>query len=218
MKNTLATAMILALGCVAASHASAVEVSPLGMTHAPSQRVGVLTVRNSATTPKTYQLSAESWTVVDGAQVRAPSQDIRFAPAVVTIAPGGAQTVRYAIRVDTSGVERAYRVEVREIVGPDAKPNEMGLILAMHMDFPYFWRAPDSAPVLAARWDGDTLVVKNSGTATAQLADLTAGAAVKQGLVGYVLPGEERRIRVEGGTGSTVSVRVNGKDQSLAVL
>ena len=217
MKNIVATALILALGSAFAPSVSAIEVSPLGMTHAPSQRVGVLNLRNSATTPKTYQLSAESWTVENGVQVRNPSQDIRFAPAVVTIAPGGAQTVRYAIRVDTTGSERAYRVVVREIVGPDAKPNELGLIMAMHMDFPYFWRSPNDAPSLSARWDDDDLVVKNSGTATAQLADLTAGAVVKQGLVGYVMPGEERRIRVEGGKGSTVSVRVNGKDQSLAV-
>lgn len=209
-------AALLALGTATSLPAHAIEVSPLGMIHAPSQRVGNVTLRNSATTPKTYQLTAERWTLENGAQVRTPSQDIRFAPAVVTIPPGGAQTVRYALRTDPAGSELAYRITVREIVGPEAKPNQLGLIMAMHMDFPYFWRSPDSVPSLSARWEGDELVVRNSGTATAQLSDLTAGAVKKGGLVGYVLPGEERRIRMEGGNGS-VTVRVNGKDQTLAV-
>ena len=212
----IAIALILAFGGSVVPTASAIEVSPLGMTHAPSQRVGNVTLRNSSATPKTYQLTAERWTVENGVQVRTPSQDIRFAPAVVTIPAGGAQTVRYALRTEPMGEELAYRINVREIVGPETKPNQFGLIMAMHMDFPYFWRSPDAAPQLSARWDGDDLLVLNRGSATAQLAELTAGAVKKQGLVGYVLPGEERRIRVAGGQGN-VTVRVNGKDQSLAV-
>ena len=211
--KTLTTAAFLAV-LVASFSAQALEVRPLVATFDPSQKAGTMTITNTDDTEKTYQVMVDAWTVVGGKQVRTRTKtDIRFAPSIVTLAPGASQTVRYVHTAPVAGGEKAYRLRVEEIPA-EVEPTESGVIYAIVMDFPWIWRAAGATPELSARWDGTDLLVKNSGNATAQLVGLTAGATIKKGLLGYVLPGEEGRFKV-GAKAATVSLVVNGEAMNL---
>lgn len=197
----------------AAFSASALQVRPLYSEFPAAHKSGVLTIYNTDATEKTYQVIVEAWTLKDGQKVRTPSKDIRMAPSIMTIKPKGSQVVRYVYsgQVDQ---EAAYRVAVQEIPS-SIKPEKSGVSYTMRMDAPWFWRAAETKPQLSARWEGGDLLVKNAGTATAQLVNLDAGGVQKQGLVGYVLPGEEHRLTLKAKAKTGVSVVVNGQAVKL---
>lgn len=195
--------------------AQAVQVRPLYSEYSPATTKGTLHVANSSSSEKTYQVVVERWSVQGGEKVRTQSSDLRFAPSIFTMAPGKTQTLRWALTAARPG-EQAFRIRLEEVPDPSLL-QQPGLSTTLNLDFPWFWRARDLSPNLSIVWDGPTLVVSNEGHATAQLVDLVTGSVSKPGLVGYVLPGETARFDLGGqGTGS-VSLKVNGKDTTLAI-
>lgn len=205
--------------------AHAIQVRPLMAEYSPRTTRGTLHVSNPGTTEKTYQVLVDRWHVVDGKKVRTRTTALRIAPSVFTMEPGRSQTLRWALTsTNRDGIswaasaangELAYRIRLEEVPDP-ARVQQAGLTTSLNMDFPWFWRTRDLAPSLSARWDGSDLIVSNSGTATAQLVDLVSGAVSKLGLVGYVLPGETARFDLGGKGTGPVSLKVNGKDSTLA--
>jgi fimbrial chaperone protein len=214
----------IAVACcllVPALSAHAIQVRPLIAEYSPRTTKGTLHVSNPGKTEKTYQVLVDRWHVVNGEKARTRSSALRIAPAVFTMEPGKSQTLRWALiatEADPSSAgsgEQAYRIRLEEVPDP-ARVQQAGLTTTLNMDFPWFWRARDLAPSLSARWDGSVLIVSNTGTATAQLVDLVSGAVSKPGLVGYVLPGETARFDLGGKGSGSVSLKVNGKDSTLA--
>ncbi len=212
------TPFILAAMLAVAGSAQAVQISPLVAVYPASIERGTLTITSTESETKTYQLFVDAWTVENGKAVRkrAADTDFRLVPSVMTIAPGKRQTVRFERKVPVTG-EVAYRLRLIEVLPPEvlAKP---GLHQVLNIDWPWFWRAGTVEPQLSARWSGLQLVVTNTGNASAQLSQLTAGSTKVEGLLGYVLPGETRAF----GLGAkaavpSVSVVVNGKAQTLSV-
>jgi fimbrial chaperone protein len=208
---------VVLLALLFAGSAQAVQVSPLGAVYPTDKTTGTLTLTSTEATAKTYQIFVERWTVENGKAVRktADPADLRLLPGLVTIEAGKRQVVRFAHAPSTDS-EQAYRLVVQEILDPveAAKP---GLHKALRLDFPWFWRAMNATPQLQARWQGGQLLVTNTGTATAQLARLTAGATKVPGLVGYVLPGETHAFDLQAQPVPQVSVVVNGQAQTLTV-
>ncbi|HHA2457778.1 TPA: molecular chaperone [Stenotrophomonas maltophilia] len=208
--------IVLAAALATSFAAGAIEVSPVVAVFSPSQKTGVLALTNTDSTPKTYQVSAEAWAVENGEQTRVATNDLIFRPSLVTIQPGKRQVIRY-LKTNSTGDEQAYRVRVQEIIDPEVAKLP-GLHQTVKIDSPWFWRAKDAQPKLAASWQGGRLVVVNTGTATAQLTNLTAGAENKNGLVGYVLPSQTFRMTLKANTApASVNVVVNGVAQELAV-
>lgn len=201
--------------CFTAFSAQAIQVTPLYSEYAPTTTSGILTVSNPASSAKTYQVFVDRWTVENGEKVRVPSTDLRILPSVFTMEPGKRQTLRWALKSDQSP-EQAYRIRLEEVPDPELF-KQGGLIPTLNMDFPWFWRDRNLTPQLSARWDGPTLVISNSGEVTAQLVGLVAGSVNRDGLVGYVLPGETARFEINGKGQVPVSVKVNGKDTVLEV-
>lgn len=235
--RSLSFSIALSLAVGTTAHA-AISVAPTIQTLAPSQKSGQVVVTNKSLTESTIQVFVDKWSVAEGdqqtltpeeaskrckiaaiaSQNRYPSTDIRLAPSVMKLKPGASQIVRYVFTAPDGAPEHAYRVCVKEIPGPDAKPNAQGIIMASAMDGPWFWRASDAKPQLSARWSNGSLVVKNTGTATAQFVNLDAGSVSKKGLVGYVLPGETHTfdLRVTTPT-NRVKATINGAEQTLDV-
>lgn len=215
MKRLILSAVLM-LSAFSFSAQAGLELSPLVSVFKPGQDKGVLSMINTDTKPKTYQVFVEKWVVVDGKQLRQSTNEIRFAPSLITIPAGKRQVVRYLHNSNGAG-EQAYRIRVQEILDPEIEKLP-GLHHTISIDFPWIWRAADAKPSLAAHWEGGTLVIKNSGTATARLTKLTAGNINKDGLVGYVLPGEVARFELGAQNApSSVSVESNGKAQVLVV-
>lgn len=197
-----------------ASHA--VEVSPVVAIYSPIQKIGVLSITNTDSTPKTYQVFADAWVVENGKQTRRETNDIRFAPSLVTIQPGKRQVIRY-LKSNPAASEQAYRIRVQEILDPEVAKLP-GLHQTVKIDSPWFWRPKGAQPQLSASWQGGSLVIQNTGNATAQLTNLTVGPENKNGLVGYVLPTEALRLPLKAKyPPSSISVFVNGVVQELAV-
>lgn len=211
--------MLAAALFVAAGSVQALEVSPLVATFTPNHRAGTLTINNTDGVEKTYQVFVDEWAVENGEKVRRPSNAIRFAPAVVTIPANGTQTVRYIHSRASADEEKAYRIKVQEIQS-GVVSTQTGVVFAMAMDFPWFWRGATMKPQLEARWDGQDLLVKNTGNATAQLVNLQVGDYQRTGLVGYVLPQEEARFEAKDVKvrSANISLLINGTATEMPVL
>ena len=212
MKKLSAALMLAAMSL----SAHALEVRPLITTFPAAHKAGTMTVSNTDEVEKTYQVFLDELTLVDGKQVRTKSTDIRFAPSIMTIKPKQSQTVRYVRSGPAVSNEAVYRVRVEEIPAI-IKPEKSGVVYSMRMDFPWIWRAASASPSLTASWTGRDLTVRNTGTATAQLVNLKAGSKVKQGLIGYLLPGETATYKMDATPVQSVSVMVNSKPVELDV-
>jgi len=207
MKYLLLSAA-LALGSLPAS---AMQVSPLAQTISPQKNNGSLTVVNTSNEKKEYQLQAFKWTLVDGKQIRTPIDAIRFAPSSFYLEGGKSQVVRF-INSETSNNELAYRVVVKE--KSVKKLETTGVEPVFNMNFPIFWRASDRATV-TAKASGSTIVLRNASPITAQIANLNYGNYRRDGLVGYLLPGEE--MIISKGNAASVRALINGVATELVI-
>ncbi|HDS1082648.1 molecular chaperone [Stenotrophomonas maltophilia] len=191
--------------------AIAMQVSPLAQTINPQKNNGSLTVVNTSNEKKEYQLQAFKWTLIDGKQTRTPVDAIRFAPSSFYLEAGKSQVVRF-INTETSSSELAYRVVVKE---KNVKKLETtGVEPVFNMNFPIFWRASDRATV-TAKTSGSTIVLRNASPITAQIANLNYGSHRRDGLVGYLLPGEE--MIISKGNATSVRALINGVATELVI-
>ncbi|HHA2903900.1 TPA: fimbria/pilus periplasmic chaperone [Stenotrophomonas maltophilia] len=190
---------------------NAMQVSPLAQTISPEKNNGSLTVVNTSNERKEYQLQAFKWTLVDGKQARTPVDAIRFAPSSFYLEAGKSQVVRF-INTETSSSELAYRVVVKE---KNVKKLETtGIEPVFNMNFPLFWRASDRATV-TARASESAIVLRNASPITAQIANLNYGSYRRDGLVGYLLPGEE--MVISKGNATSVKALINGVVTELVI-
>ncbi|CAO3300495.1 hypothetical protein [Stenotrophomonas maltophilia] len=190
---------------------NAMQVSPLAQTINPSRNNGSLTIVNTSNEKKEYQLQAFKWTLVDGKQIRTPIDAIRFAPSSFYLEVGKSQVVRF-INTETSSSELAYRVVVKE---KNVKKLETtGVEPVFNMNFPIFWRASDRA-IVTANTSGSTIVLRNASPITAQIANLNYGSYRRDGLVGYLLPGEE--MIISKGNATSLRALINGVATELVI-
>ena len=89
-----------------------------------------------------------------------------------------------------------------------------GVEPVFNMNFPLFWRASDRATV-TAKTSGSTIVLRNASPITAQIANLNYGSYRRDGLVGYLLPGEE--MVISKGNATSVKVLINGVATELVI-
>ncbi|MGV7183755.1 fimbrial biogenesis chaperone [Xanthomonas axonopodis] len=207
MKKVLLCAAL----AIATLNAQAMQITPLGQTISPSKSSGSLTITNTSTEKKEYQLKALKWTLVDGKQFKTGSDDIRFAPSAFYLEPGKSQTVRFINSQKSTG-ELAYRVIATE--KNVAKLEKTGVDPIFNMNFPIFWRSSDKA-LVEAKATGQSIVLRNSSQSTAQIANLKVGSFAKPGLFGYLLPGEA--LSIPGGGASSISALINGVQTEIAV-
>lgn len=196
---------------------AAVEARPSVAIYKPGQKAGVLAISNSDPHPRSFQLHVNEMTVENGIGVSKPSTELRFAPSIITVPAKSVQTVRFVMK-GASDSERYFRIIVEELKPIDFKPTESGIYFLTKMSLPWFWRSDSQAPQLSARWDGEDLLVKNSGNSTAQLSVLTAGSVKVPGLVGYVMPGAEERFKIGAKAQvASIALNINGKAATLDV-
>ena len=221
-------ALAVALAAAAlATHASGLQVSPIGLRLAASASAEAMWLTNTGTDPVHAQVRVFRWTQVDGKDVLEPSRDLVVSPPMVTIAPGDRQLVRVIRRVapPTDGTETAYRVLVDEL--PVDAGDTPGLKFVLRYSVPVFL-APTGDPsmkaTLQATWEhtpgGPRLRVRNTGNGHAQIADVTWQGARGQrttllpGLVGYALPGATMSWKLPDNArhaDGAVRARINGE-------
>lgn len=193
-------------GTLAAGNAYAsLGASPLGAVHTPTQKFSPLTISNSGDEPMNVQVFVYEWTLKDGQRHLERATDIHFSPnkSLHTIEPRSTQAVRLVF-AGTVEHEKAYRVLVREIrIRQEGDPE---VFYALQHDMPWFWRAPNAAPVVSVTKAGSKWRLHNTGNATARIIASTWN--------GYVLPGESIEIDPVADT----QWSINGHKQSIEVL
>lgn len=212
------------------AHADGLQVAPVSVTIA--ERSGVFWLNNEGDAPLRAQVRVFRWTQANGEDVLAETTDVVASPPFAEIAPGTQQVIRLVRlggdAVAMSTCEQTYRIIVDEL--PTAnQPATTGLQYVVRYSVPVYLTNPAcqaQAPALTWRIqpaDGAAmLVVSNAGQFHAQLANvafvdgLGRRTEITGGLLGYVLPGAERRFAIPVPTdalaaGGNLEVKVNGE-------
>lgn len=193
-----------------------IQLSPIGMTLAPQQRIERMRVINNGAEASTLQFQAFTWTQVDGKNVETATTGVRFSPAIAVVEPGAEQVVRVIRIAPPMAMEDPYRIRATELPNPARKAQGVSASLLLTYNLPLFYRPDGAQPNVRMRWEKSTLLVSNTGSATAQIAALgpVGKAPWRAGLVGYVLPGSTMRFPMPA-TASSVQALVNGSMRTL---
>ena len=196
-------AILLGMTACNAAWAADVRVAPSTVEPGAGGRTATLTVRNEEQRPLRIQIRALKWSQQNGTDVTLPTQDVVASPPFITLQP----MQQYQVRVVRTGAaplaaEESYRVLIDEI--PDAHDLQPGSVnLVLRQSLPVFFsgtasRAPNVTWVLQHSGGAVSLVARNTGNRRMRISDITlegSGAPIyhADGLIGYVLPGAERR-------------------------
>lgn len=208
--------LALALAMALPANAANLQISPLGMTLTPQQKVESLRIKNAGTAPIRIQMRAFSWSQVAGETVETPTSDVRFGPGQFEIPAGATQIVRVIRTSPDKPTEQTYRVVISELPSATLPADQSGAVFLLNYNLPLFYRPAGATPTLSTSRVGGELSVSNTGTGTAHLSVMSVdGKPVNTGLVGYVLPGST--MRFPAAPGHKVDIKVNGEAKTWNV-
>lgn len=192
------------------ARAGSFAISPVRVELSRAAATGALTIRNQEAAPVVVQAELLAWDQADGEDRLAPTRDVLVSPAVFTLAAGGSQLVRVALRRDADPQrELSYRLLLTEVPS-GAGPSATGLNVALRLSLPVFV-APDRPAAARVGWSASreaggslALTARNSGDAHARV--LRFGvvapggdfAAPPRDVAAYILPGQSRTWILEG--------------------
>lgn len=189
--------------------AAGLQISPISVTMPADKKADEVWLRNSGAEVVHAQVRVYLWSQSNGTDVLTPDNNMVASPPMVQINPGQQQLVRL-VRVGAltapAANERSYRLLVDELPIKKAH-SKAGLDFVFRYSIPVF--ISGTAPARrelgwsVQQVSGHTwLEVRNTGTSHGQLANIEftppngKPTMVANGLVGYVLPGQYRRIQL----------------------
>jgi P pilus assembly chaperone PapD len=200
-----------------AAPAAAFGVTPTIVRLAPSGEgaTATLAVRNGAERAVSLEIAVDRRNVdAQGAEVREPADaDFQLAPVQLTVPASGEQQVHLTYVGETAiAAARAYAVTVRQLP-VDRPEGSTGVIMLLNMVAFADVVPPGAAPALdvtaSGSVEGLSIVIRNSGTASARLNGyrlvLTDGSTTRTlepdawldpGVSTWILPGGTRRLDV----------------------
>jgi len=151
--------------------ASTFNVSPTQVFLSGKASSALLTLRNDSEEPLRFQLSVFAWDQSpSGEMTLAPTQDVVFFPALLTLAPKEERKIRVGRMVAPANVERTYRIFVEELPSLEAVSNPAASVKVLtKMGIPIFVRPAKedtTAGITGAETHDGTLhfTLANSGT------------------------------------------------------
>lgn len=234
----LASLAVLLLGGLPGKDvlAAGLQISPISLSIPSDKRADEIWLRNVSSDVVHAQVRVYRWSQAGGEDVLTPDAYMIASPPMVQVGPGQQQLVRL-VRVGPmaapSANERSYRLLVDELPIKQQNQPKAGLNFVFRYSIPVFIAGTAAAkPVL--QWQVQEsgghvwLVVRNSGTSHGQLANIAFtppnGKTVMalNGLAGYVLPGQYRRLELHMSPdlfarGGTFSSLTNGAKASTTV-
>ncbi|PLR41534.1 molecular chaperone [Chimaeribacter californicus] len=228
-----------------AQAAAAILIWPIDPVIESSQQASALWLENRDSKPVYLQVRILSWRQGNGEDRYDSQTGVIPSPPVASIAPGKRQLVRLVRNSQVpAGQERAYRILVDEVPQGDAAPetNSLGLKFQMRYSVPLFvsgpgiWTKQDyehprdyagaAQPVLQFRavsaqgkaW----LMVRNQGAVHARISRVSwlSGSrrtSLSEGLLGYVLPGQEMRFPLKQTVGGATRLEATVNDNPQPV-
>ncbi len=232
MHKLVPFALLMAACSVVATtgHAAGLQVAP-ALVEIPGN-AGMVWLDNANTRPMRAQVRVYRWVQEDNEDKLIDTEDLIASPPFINVPTDKRQVVRL-VRFGgqdaaTAPCEQSFRVIVDELPDFTEEETRQGMNYVLRYSVPVFLINPkcaNSAPQL--RWtivqSGDQawLDVSNAGLQRAQLANVNFVAAdgaktvLAPGLMGYVLPGAQRRfaLKLASATGlrdGEIEVQLNG--------
>lgn len=203
------------LGRAGVLSAAAFRVTPIQVALSSSTGSALLTLTNESSETLRFQVSAHAWTQGRRGEIElAPTQDIVFFPALLTLEAGKERKIRVGTSVAPGAVEKTYRIFVEELPPPE-QPKESAtprseVRVRTKMGIPIFLQ-PAAKPQMAGAIESPALGdgqlrfrVRNTGNVHFTLLSVriagtgATGEAVfeKQAEGWYVLPGGIREYEI----------------------
>jgi fimbrial chaperone protein len=137
--GSLCRLAVMALGCLLASAALSVTISPVKVVLSAASPVVTITVTNDADLPMIFQSQVLAWTQMNGEDHLEESTDLLVAPAIARIEPHGTQIFRVMQRYPTLAVaERAYRLVLDDISATESQGEISGVNFVFSHRLPVF--------------------------------------------------------------------------------
>lgn len=208
-----------------------IQVAPVMISMSPERSIASFRVRNGRERPAAFEVDVYAWTQTGGRDVLTPTADLLAAPGVFEIPAGQEQVLRLGAVRAGAGVERAFRIILRELPGPRHDGAALGFTLEMSL--PIFVSPTGARANLEThverRGPDVVLVLANSGAAHVQLAPLEiegqtvpapryllAGARAE-----IALPAAANTIQLRaaelGGAVQNLTIHVNRQDLAVVV-
>lgn len=211
-------AAIAGLGALLAlpgAGAGTFTISPLRVDFSATTGTAALMVRNEEAAPVVVQAEGLTWSQPAGEDALEATRDLLVSPAVFTLAPGGSQLIRVALRRTPDATrELSYRMVLQE-VPQAASPDFTGLQVALRLSIPVFV-APLAPSTPDLTWsarhddDGSTKVTAlNAGSAHVRIQRFALKGMdgkttlLEQPGLTYVLPGASRQWTIDNNKTST---------------
>jgi len=211
----------LALLAAAGAQAAGLSVTPISLEFTAGTQVQALWLSNTGEQKLDAQLRAYAWTQSQGADQLAPTRELLLSPPMISLQPGQKQLVRVIRGGPAPSAEQAWRILVDEL---PTGAQQQGLNFVMQFSIPVFAGTPaDAKPQTgwSLRREGGKrlLVTRNTGARRAKITELqifdAQGRSLLQrpGLLGYVLPGAERRwpLEPQQDSATEVQAQINGE-------
>jgi fimbrial chaperone protein len=191
-------AACLLIGYAGVAQAASLQVSPVSLEIIAPSNASALTLHNLAATPTDVQLRVFKWTQKDGEEQLTPTTDVVASPPAANLASEQDYTVR-VVRVSDKPVEgeETYRLFVDELPQTSRK-SQSSVKFLFRYSIPVFFSQPGADSQLSwtasSTKDKIELIVRNEGAQHVRISSLKiqnqsgATIAVRDGLVGYVLP------------------------------
>ncbi len=129
---------MLAFTFLVVSHASASDytVSPLRLDFDRDSKSGVVTLANVGTERINFQIKAMEWSQdAEGKDRHGETNELIFFPKILSVEPNEERVVRVGVKSLPVSTERAFRLFIEKIPGPNSAPPAPGLNIAVNVRF-----------------------------------------------------------------------------------
>jgi fimbrial chaperone protein len=140
MRTTAAAAALAMLVSASWVSAATFTVNPTQIFLSGKTTTALLTLRNDSDETLRFQLTAFAWQQTPTGELSlAPTQDVVFFPALLTLAPKEERRIRVGATVGVAAQERTYRIFVEELPSADGERANAVRVLTK-MGIPIFIR------------------------------------------------------------------------------
>lgn len=187
--------------------AGAMSISPLMLSITQTNKSEILKVSNPGSEPIRARVSAFAWQQKPTGELQlAPTGDVLFFPAMITVPPGKTAKVRVGVNVPVDNVEKTYRVFLDELPPNSSSATDgTGVRVLTRMGVPVFVQSGKPSPKprfdgMALRGDKFVFSLRNDGNSHFLAKSVQLTVRTKSGQTSsthnlpgwYVLAGGER--------------------------
>jgi fimbrial chaperone protein len=134
-------AFLLLWLCPALAGAQGLDVAPVQVFLSPRDKSALVSLRNSSSEPKRYQLKVMSWRQDERGEMKLePTRDIALFPGLLSLKAGEERNARVGVLTAFAAVEKTYRLFIEELPPPPV-PGKAQVRVLTRVGIPIFLEA-----------------------------------------------------------------------------